>query len=74
MTSFSSAERWSGNPEPTNMRRSHRMGAPPKPVPIGAELEWAMTQKWFGARHGFRTLSRHPLRVNVINTLEDSSK
>src|ERR1700679_108149 len=28
----SSAERWSGNPEPTNMRRPRRTGSPPKPV------------------------------------------
>ena len=28
------------------------------------------TLKWFNARHGFKTLSRQPTRVNVINTLE----
>src|SRR5208283_5668935 len=27
------------------------------------------TTKWFSARHGFATLSRQPVRVNVINTL-----
>jgi hypothetical protein len=47
--SVSSAERWSGNPDPTNMRRSHRMGAPPKPVYMHDLKFMGVAQKWFSA-------------------------
>src|SRR5260370_38583368 len=61
LASVSSAERWSGNPEPTNMRLPNE-GGHWKPVYMHDLYLWASPFKWFSGSHGFMTLSRDSVR------------